>query len=132
MNRSIDNYRAGIAPNPLDIRSIFVLGSRWFDKVNGNTYHRAEVWIDGISIGYVAEYGYGLMYLQSAAELLDESGLLPPREAFPSGAKRSLSEHCRAHGISFDSREVKCLKRDLGAWGLHVDAEAVSRLHKGE
>ena len=53
----------------LKINSIVVLGRRWFDKVNGNTYFSSVVYANGneqpeIYIDF--EYGYDEQYLYSA------------------------------------------------------------------
>lgn len=55
--------------------NITVIGRRWFEKVNGNTYHSVEVYIDGERIGRVPyAYGYGNQYEQSAQEILNQEG----------------------------------------------------------
>lgn len=50
---------------------VVVIGRRWFERVNGNTYHSVNVsvngeWLDGIDF----TYGYDSMYEQNALELL--------------------------------------------------------------
>lgn len=53
--------------------TITVLGRRWFEKTNGNTYHSVKVCINGNEIGYEPfNYGYGSQYLQTAVELVNE------------------------------------------------------------
>ncbi len=48
-----------------------VIGRRWFERVNGNTYHSVKVYKDGQLIGYVPfTYGYGSQYEQTALELI--------------------------------------------------------------
>jgi hypothetical protein len=52
-------------------RTITVIGKRWFERVNGNTYHSTSVYVDGVCIGHVSfTYGYGSHYQQTALELL--------------------------------------------------------------
>lgn len=44
---------------------------RWFDRVNGNTYHSVCVWVGKNEVGMIPfEYGYDDMYLQTAYTLL--------------------------------------------------------------
>ena len=50
-----------------------VFGKRWFDKVNGNTYHSCEVFVDNQSIGYIPfTYGYENQYQQTAMDILSQ------------------------------------------------------------
>jgi len=61
------------------MNSITVIGRKWFDKINGNTYHTATILIDGEhkpELDIPFQYGYGDQYLQSAGQLLDEAGLV--------------------------------------------------------
>ena len=47
---------------------VYCVGAKWFDKVNGNTYHNVKV-IDGDNITYLGyEYGYGSQYRYRADE----------------------------------------------------------------
>ena len=98
---------------------IHVHGRKWFDKVNGNTYHSATVYVDGRKVhesGCV--YGYGDHYLQTATEWLDRAGLLPGIEHYESGGTESLWRYCERSGIRFtyDVDQVT-RKRDLDAKG---------------
>lgn len=54
-------------------KTYFILGAKWFDKVNGNTYFNARV-IDGETgetLFYTGfQYGYGSQYAYEAREQL--------------------------------------------------------------
>ena len=51
--------------------TITILGRRWFERVNGNTYHSVKVYVNGILIDKIDyDYGYGSQYLQNGQELL--------------------------------------------------------------
>jgi hypothetical protein len=53
-----------------------VIANKWFEKVNGNTYHSCEVYIDNKLIKRVPfTYGYGEQYLQTALAILHEAGI---------------------------------------------------------
>lgn len=56
-----------------------VVVTRWFDKVNGNTYHSGE--ITSNTTGQVFpvdyQYGYGEQYKQSALEVLTNARKIP-------------------------------------------------------
>lgn len=53
-----------------------VTAVKWFDKVNGNTYHSAQILkTETGEVFYVPfQYGYGSQYQQSALEKLVELG----------------------------------------------------------
>lgn len=48
---------------------------RWFDRINGNTYHSVRVYKNNKEIGFAPfEYGYDEGYLQTAFTLLQNAG----------------------------------------------------------
>jgi hypothetical protein len=50
---------------------LVINGQRWFDKINGNTYHSVQVFINGKLIAEQGlTYGYGDHYRQTSFELL--------------------------------------------------------------
>lgn len=59
---------------------LFVVNAvRWFDRINGNTYHSVNVTRchDGKTIYHPITYGYGDSYRQTALEIMDKEGFLP-------------------------------------------------------
>lgn len=57
------------------IKSVVIVGRRWFDKTYGNTYHTVTVEVNGKSLGRSAiEYGYGESFLQTAHAMLQTAG----------------------------------------------------------
>lgn len=56
-------------------------GFKWFDKVNGNTYHsvRVERVKDGAVLACQWQYGYGDQYQQTARVAMLKAGWLPKR-----------------------------------------------------
>jgi len=50
--------------------------ARWFDKVNGNTYHSSRITRvrDGQVITVFFQYGYGDMYRQTALKAMWDAG----------------------------------------------------------
>lgn len=53
------------------VESIMVVGRRWFEKTNGNTYHTAEIYINNEFIHKIDfTYGYGDQYYWNAWEWL--------------------------------------------------------------
>jgi hypothetical protein len=57
------------------IMTIVVFGRLWVDRINGNTYHTAEIIVDGLPIVYLGPRdGSGNMYLYYAFDWLSENG----------------------------------------------------------
>lgn len=54
---------------------------KWFDKVNGNTYHSVRITrtSDGKTIVGQFQYGYGDHYRQTALEEMDKAKWLPKK-----------------------------------------------------
>lgn len=51
---------------------ILIAGRRWFDRVNGNTYHSTTVYVNNEQVGRVPfTYGYGDQYKQTGYEILN-------------------------------------------------------------
>lgn len=95
--------------------SIIVLGRRWFEKTNGNTYHTAEILVDGVSVAVCPfAYGYGSQYRQSAESELERLGYMPGRKEGHGGSYESAWQYFERHGIEYTDRveDVK-RKRDL-------------------
>ena len=97
------------------ISSIVVIGRRWFDRVNGNTYYSAEILIDGKTIdGIDYAYGYGDQYLQDASDAIERAGHLPDREHHANGSVEPLWQYCRDRDIALHSSVSDVSrKRDL-------------------
>lgn len=58
--------------------TVTVIGRRWFDRVNGNTYHSCTVLINGEEVGRNEfEYGYGSQWEYTGLELLKKARKLP-------------------------------------------------------
>lgn len=54
-------------------------GQRWFDKVNGNTYHSVSIirCADGARLACEWQYGYDNHYRQTALEAMQKAGWIP-------------------------------------------------------
>ena len=52
---------------------------RWFDKINGNTYHSVNITRlkDGANIAHEWTYGYDDFYKQTALKIMSEAKWLP-------------------------------------------------------
>lgn len=58
-------------------RQYVVLGCKWFDKVNGNTYHNAKIvdMFSGETFYSGFHYGYDNAYMESAREAIRDREL---------------------------------------------------------
>ncbi len=97
-------------------RSIVIVGRRWFDAKNGNTYHTSEVIIDGVRAWQSpVTYGYDDSYIETAADWLEE--FAPPvvmRMRYANGAKQGLRGACEVAGILLVCSRVDVrIKADL-------------------
>lgn len=55
--------------------SVLIIARRWFDRINGNTYHSVKVLVNNKEIGYCPiAYGYGECFQQTAVDLLVKAG----------------------------------------------------------
>lgn len=101
----------------MKIYSIVVEGRKWFDKVNGNTYHGGNVIVTSdhgvkvIKIPY--QYGYGDQYLYSAFEELEKAGIVK-LEKYSSGGSEVPWRWAKEHGITLVYSAVDVTrKKDL-------------------
>ena len=92
---------------------VLIIGRRWFDRINGNTYHTAEVIVNDKVIGKSRmTYGYEEQYIQTGKEILLEHFELPK------GMKESSPLwQLREYGVEFRKRVTDGLKRDLELGG---------------
>jgi len=92
---------------------VLIIGRRWFDKANGNTYHTAEVVVNDKVIGKSRmSYGYEEQYIQTGKEILLDHFELPK------GMKESSPLwQLREYGVEFRKRVTDGLKRDLELGG---------------
>lgn len=59
------------------MKTLTILGRRWFQKTYGNTYHTATIMIDGRTVHVIPQrYGYDSAYLTSATDWLRDNGYL--------------------------------------------------------
>lgn len=103
--------------NNQPITRIQVIGYEWFDKINGNSYCSARVYVNDELVGYVpSQYGHGGAYVQYAAEVLNEAGIVT-MERSPFGGLEMLWQYCRDRDIELLKGIGDRLKRDVKAWG---------------
>jgi hypothetical protein len=94
-------------------KSITVIGRRWFDKLNGNTYCTATIYFDGkLVLKTPFEYGYGSFYIQNAANLLDKNKLLKLKRN-ENNNHESLWRYCERKKITLLDLVFEVKKKEL-------------------
>lgn len=59
------------------LKMITVIGRKWFERINGNTYHSVEVYVDGELLERNSyEYGYGRQWESTAMDILEKHGIV--------------------------------------------------------
>jgi len=93
-----------------------VIAKKWFDKVNGNTYHsvRCIRHKDGKVIAAPFQYGYGDSYRQTAIQAMIEAKFIPKK--YKKDGLFWAYERLNDYPIIWDVSEG--LKRDCVANGI--------------
>ena len=92
-----------------EVKAITILGRKWFDKVNGNTYHSAQIMVNGVTVHKTGmRYGYGNQYVHTASTWLEENGYIKLERP-----TQALWSYCHDNDIHCEYSEVYCLKREL-------------------
>ncbi len=96
-------------------RSITIIGRKWFDNVNGNTYHSSQVLVNGVTIirsDYT--YGYGSAYEDTAHHYLIAYKYCPK---LIGKHPQRLRTWCQENGVTYETMAicVKC-KKDMCPW----------------
>ena len=94
---------------PKEIRSVFVECREWFDKVNGNSYFSARIWINGGQVAILPfQYGYGDQFIYEAQRKLIELGYLPKEKE-----NESLYSLGKTFGFDFYSARTSTKKNEM-------------------
>ena len=92
-----------------EIRSIFIECREWFDKVNGNSYFSARIWINGGQVAILPfRYGYGDQFLYEAQKKLLDLGYLPQENK-----NNSLFTISQLMGFDFYSAKTITKKNEM-------------------
>jgi hypothetical protein len=80
--------------------NITIIGRRWFDKINGNTYFSAVGLINNIEVTSIPfEYGYGDHYQDRVFTEMEKAGYCPDVEHYNNGASERLWQYANRKGI---------------------------------
>ena len=95
------------------MKRLKIRGRKWFDRINGNTYHTSAIIIDGELVHKTEmTYGYGEHYIQTAQEWLMDNGLVSIKR-HENGSFQPLWQYCQDNGIEFEYSGEYGLKREL-------------------
>lgn len=94
---------------------LHIAARRWFDRANGNTYHSVVIYQNGAIVAEAPfSYGYGDHYMQTAAELIEHLGIVPPPTQYANGGSEPLHLWTERVGLIYS---VDCIdvqrKKDL-------------------
>jgi len=96
-------------------QTFHISARKWFDKVNGNTYHSVTIYQDGTIVAEAPyQYGYGDQYTETAASLLQALGTLSDRITYTNGGQEQLRQWSERTGFAYsiDCADV-ARKKDL-------------------
>lgn len=69
MNNILDSF--------VDFKSVFIVGRRWFERTNGNTYHSSEIYVNNKLVHKIDFcYGYGNQFEYTAFDWLKKNGYI--------------------------------------------------------
>ena len=92
-------------------RSVYIHGKGWFDKVNGNSYFSARVYVDGEEVARLPfQYGYSDQYKQEGRKALKELGYLSTDFDGPLWTLRD--SNIDAYYVIYEAK-----KTDVTRWG---------------
>ena len=90
-------------------RSLFIECREWFDKINGNSYFSARLWVDGGQVAILPfQYGYGEQFIYEAQKKLLELGYLPQE-----GKNRGLWSIAEAQGFDYYTAKTSTKKAEM-------------------
>jgi hypothetical protein len=82
---------------------IIIKAKKWFDKINGNTYHSVIVYKNGKEVGRSPmTYGYGDAFMQTAFEIMQKKGLYKK-----TGKRLASGMDADYYNFMMDAREKK-------------------------
>ncbi len=89
---------------------LVIVGRKWFDRVNGNTYFTANAYYKNKQYRHLYEYGYGDQYKYEMMKVLDIEGVLPE----PFTNKDVPWSYCERNGIKLFCEDIYVgRKKDL-------------------
>lgn len=93
----------------IEIKSMFIECREWFDKVNGNSYFSARIWVNGGQVAILPfQYGYGDQFIYEAQKKLLELGYLSQE-----GKSRGMWSIAKALGYDYYTAKAYTNKKEM-------------------
>ena len=103
MKRRALKRRYGRATTQGKIDTITVVGRRWFNRGPGNTYHSAEIYVNGKLVHRIPfAYGYDRMFEQNAQEWLEKNGYIDPKH-YAHGGSEPMWQLAKDRGFTYSA-----------------------------
>lgn len=94
------------ATAPEEMRTLTIIGRRWFRRGPGGTYHTAQIIVNGRTVHKTEEaYGYGEGYEQSAWDWLEANGYAL-RRRYGNGGSEAPWQYCQDRGITYERQAI--------------------------
>lgn len=97
--------------NTTKTKTIHIEVRTWWDEINGNPYFAAKIYVNGEDVGRIP-FGYG-----SDDQAVSEAGGALVREGYLPKGIINPGWYCRENGITFTTKVVPVLKRNVIAFG---------------
>lgn len=99
----------------VEVKSIYLLARRWFQRSYGNTYHTCEIWVNDRMVHKIGfTYGYGDQWEWNASKWLVDNGFIDRRDSEVRLYYYPISRYCRESGIEYSNTVTDVnRKRDL-------------------
>lgn len=96
------------------IHALRLVGRRWLNRREGQTYHSVEIWVDEVCVHTVPyAYGYDQAYEETALRWLQENGYIPDLQ-YGNGGHEALWRYCERKNIRYNSSASNVArKKDL-------------------
>jgi len=109
MTTEITTEQTGSEIKEIEIKSMFIECREWFDKVNGNSYFSARIWVNGGEVAILPfQYGYGDQFIYEAQKKLLELGYLQPEQMF-----RGMWSYAKAFGYDYYTSKAYTNKNQM-------------------
>jgi hypothetical protein len=97
------------------MKSLTIIGRRWFNDREGNTYYSGVALVDGKEVARESfAYGYGDQYVAELWEKVVSELELADVRSYSSGGIEAPSFYCRKHGIAYHAEAIDVArKRDM-------------------
>jgi hypothetical protein len=105
-----------------DVKSITIIGRRWFQKSYGNTYHTCIILVNGQQVHECPKaYGYGDQYAKTAYQWLEKFGYMK-RETYPNGGHEAVYQWAARNAVSVTAYAVD-VARERPIMKRYTDAQ---------